>query len=108
VSVSGHRVRVRVRLLDSAATAYGGPGHETGPARTVAGLDRARVTVVLRRHGTVAAQATVPGRDTGTAGDGDGMVGTGFSVRPGRYGVTVQESGPTYAAPAWAGTLRVR
>ncbi len=75
VKVGRRGLRVRVRLLDSAAAAYAGPRAEhRSRVRTVADLRRAEVTLRVVRRGAVVDRQRVAGVDTGRAGDGDGTL----------------------------------
>jgi glycerophosphoryl diester phosphodiesterase len=93
----GLRVRIRLRLLDSAADHYSGPRREQGTGATLAGLDNARLTVRIRRHGHVLDKERLRGQDTGAVGNGDGRVQLRWRAPSrGRYAVQVTQTGKVY------------
>jgi glycerophosphoryl diester phosphodiesterase len=110
VETKGRVADVRVRLLDSAANAYAGVRPERGPARTVAGLGRAALTVSISRRGsaTVLHRVRLSGADTGNPTNGDGVVRLRWRA-PGRgsYTAVVQQRGAAYAAVTARTTFKV-
>jgi glycerophosphoryl diester phosphodiesterase len=96
--VSGRRLQVRVRLLDSAASGYDGPRAEHGPRRTPAALHRDGLRLRVLHHGKVVHRRALTGADTGTVGDGTGRVAfpPWRAERPGRYTVRVVQRGPVH------------
>jgi glycerophosphoryl diester phosphodiesterase len=109
--VARRAVDLRVRLLDSAATGYRGPRAERGAARTVAGLDRASLTVSITRAGarTVLRTIRLAGRDTGDPTNGNGVVRFRWTApAPGSYTALVRQAGTTYATVGARVAFRVR
>jgi hypothetical protein len=99
VATPGRRLRVAVRLLDSAARDYDGPGAERGSgARSVADLTAATVRLQVLRDGQVVHRQRLQGVDTGTAGDGAGTLRFDGWDAPhrGHYTVRLAQRGPVY------------
>jgi glycerophosphoryl diester phosphodiesterase len=106
-ATDGRRVRFRVRLLDSAARAYTGTRPETGSARTVAGLDRAALTLTVTRAGRTVFSTAFRGPGDGAA-DGDATTTLGWTApRAGRYVVAVTQQGNVYRTVTTRRAFRV-
>jgi glycerophosphoryl diester phosphodiesterase len=109
VRTEGRRVRLGVRVLDSAAADYTGDRHETGSTRTVAGLHRAELTIAFLRAGQVIWSRKVLATDAGRAAVGDGRLEVTWEApRRGRYVVRVSQRGAVYEAVTELRRLRVR
>ena len=111
VRTTGRRLRVSVRLLDSAAPGYDGPRSERGRReRTPAGLARAGLRLRVLRHRGVVHRDRLPGADTGTPGNGAGTVTFDVWVAPsrGRYTVRLEQRGRVYRQVAVERRVRLR
>jgi glycerophosphoryl diester phosphodiesterase len=98
VRVGVRRLRVSVRLLDSAATAYTGRRPEHGADASVADLRAAGLRLQVVRRGKVVHRDRATGADTGELGDGTGVVRfePWTPPRAGGYTVRVAQRGPAY------------
>ena len=111
IAVTGRRVEVAARLLDSAARHYGGARGEYGTgARSVAGLRAATVRLRVLRDGEVVHRQRLPGADTGGTGDGAGTVrfDPWEASERGRYTVRLVQRGPVYRHVVVERAVRLR